>query len=277
MAFNNKQFLDYAGLAKYDELIKAYIKNSTGSNEVVQQIISDLETLQGGKDVEGSIAKQIQDAVDSIMGDGDINEALDTIKEIADWISKDEDGVAAIIKKIADNSEAIEAIKEEIGAPAKEAEGIEGEEGYVPAEEATGLYKEIADLEAKDAEIFAQVAENTLAIQTLEENQENILNYVDEQDEAVYDSITRIEELQIMSLFPVVQGEEESAAEAIAALQNGAAVKLTEEQTIAEDITIDKSCYIDANNSTFEGTVTVPAGVEVIIENATFAKPVVVA
>ena len=55
------------------------------------------------------------------------------------------------------------------------------------------------------------------------------------------------------------------------------ALKLTADQKITEDLVIDKSCYIDANGSTFSGTVTVPANIDVIIENANFANPVVVA
>lgn len=54
------------------------------------------------------------------------------------------------------------------------------------------------------------------------------------------------------------------------------ALKLTANQEITEDLVIDKSCYIDANGSTFSGTVTVPANIDVIIENANFANPVVV-
>ena len=46
---------------------------------------------------------------------------------------------------------------------------------------------------------------------------------------------------------------------------------------IVNDLTISKPCYINANGSTFTGTVTIPKEVEVIIENATFSNPVIVA
>ena len=95
--------------------------------------------------------------------------------------------------------------------------------------------------------------------------------------DAQYASISRVEEVQIASLFPVKQAANQTAVEAIAAVEEGRAVKLNAGQTIAENVAIEKSCYIDANGSTFTGTVTVPVNADVIIENATFAQPVVVA
>lgn len=232
MAFDIKQFLDFQGLKEYDELIKKYIGEEAGSNETVQALVNSLatltqqvatdeeqisanadaiEVLNGDSSVEGSVANQVQNAVSDLV-DG-APEALDTLKEIADWIGTDETGAVALA---------------------------------------------------------AQVAENAKAI---EDNRA----YADAQDAALYASISRIEEVQIASLFPVEQAANQTAVEAIAAVEEGRAVKLNAEQTIAENVVIDKSCYIDANGSTFTGTVTVPADADVIIENATFAQPVVVA
>lgn len=225
-----KQFLDFPGLAEYDKLIKEYIK--TGSTDEIDKIILELAeiaekdneqdeqitsinqalaVLNSDDTVAGSVDAKVKKAIDDLVAQAP--ETFDTLKEIADWISEDETGTAALINRVAANEEKIEDLRE----------------------------------------------------------------YVDAQDKAYFDSIISIEDLKIASLFPVKQAAGVSAVEAIAAVEEGKALQLQPEQTIAEDLTIDKSCYIDANGATFEGTVTVPANAEVIIENATFSKPVVVA
>lgn len=258
MADLNKNYLDQQGLALYDKLIKEYIDKANNNDaENMQKIIDDLaalaetveansdaiaankeaiednaaaiEILNGDKDVEGSVAQKIDDAITSLI-DG-APEALDTLKEIADWIADDETGTAALIDRVAQNEEDIAANKEAIEA-----------------------------LQAKQ-----------------EEESENLKDYIDTQDKYYWDHIGSIEDLRIQALFAQEQAEDESAADAIAALEAGAALKLNADQTIADDIVIDKDCYIDANGATFEGTVTVPAGANVVIENATFANPVIVA
>lgn len=228
MAFDKKLFLDYEGLAAYDELIKQYIQTSAVDStnvaleqlaelgEVVAQNTDAIAVLNG--EGEGSVKKAVEDAVNGIV-DG-APEALDTLKELADWIESDETASAALIARVGANEDAI------------------------------------AQLQADDEELKV---------------------YVDTQDKAVYDSIQSIANLKIMSLFAEQQKADVDAAAAINALAANGAIVLQPEQTVAEDIAITKPCYIDANGSTFTGTVTVPAGVEVIIENAVFANPVVVA
>lgn len=232
-----KHFLDFPGLSEYDKLIKEYIK--TGSTDEIDKIISQLaeiaekdaaqdeallaannaiavlnsdDTVAGS--VDSKIAKAISDLIDNAP------EELDTLKEIADWISGDETGTAALINRVASNEDKIAVLEKDL-------------------------------VETKE--------------------------YIDAQDKAYYDSIISIEEVKIASLFPVKQAAGQSAAEAIAAIEEGKAVELAADQTIADDIVIDKACYINANGSTFTGTVTVPADADVVIENATFSKPVVVA
>lgn len=228
MAITEKRYLDTQGLSLYDELIKIYIDEvSNQSNadltaekeareaadaaltEALNKAEEQIQGLIG--DGEGSIQDRIDAAVDNLV-DG-APEALDTLKEIAEWISNDESGSTALVDRVAKNEKDLISLRE----------------------------------------------------------------YVDEQDEAVYDSIQSIEFSTIQRLFPIKQASNVSATDAIAALNDGDALKLKANQTIAEDLTIEKSCYIDANGSTFEGQVTIPANAEVIIENATFAKPVVVA
>lgn len=230
--FDDKYFLDLTGLEAYDELIKKYIKENTTNNATIASIIESLsslsdaseanaeaiEILNGDAKVEGSVAKQVNDAIANLV-DG-APETLDTLKEIANWIAEDEEGAAALVSRVGENEKAIQELQS-------------------------------SDLATKE--------------------------YIDNQDMAVYNSIKGISTLQIAGLFPVMQAEDETPVLAIAAVPEGGAVKLIENQTVASDIAITKSCYIDANGSTFEGTVTVPADVEVVIENAVFAKPVVVA
>lgn len=245
-----KAFLDYEGLALYDELIKAYIDAQKGDtdkstaevlkelndyvaandarNEANEEAIAAnkdaIDLLNSGKDVEGSVLntvntvvgeateKAVDDAIKALVDNAP--EALDTLKEIADWIANDETGTAALIKKVDDQIE-------------KEAQ-------------------DIADLK----------------------------EYVDAQDEYYWNHIGSIALAKVTGLFAVAQKEDESVADAIAA---NSSVKLIADQTVTEDIVITGDKYIDANGATFEGQVTVPAGANVVIENATFAKPVIVA
>lgn len=223
----NKLFLDFEGLSQYDELIKKYVQNEavTSTNQALEQLTllgqavaantEALAVLNG--EAEGSVSKAVKDAVAALVNGAP--EALDTLKELADWIEGDETASAALVKRVADNEAAIEALQD-------------------------------ADEAMKE--------------------------YVDTQDVAYYDAIQSIANLKIMSLFPVKQAEDVSAAAAITSLNEGEAIELLPNQDIADDIVIDKSCYINANGATFTGVVTVPAGADVVIENATFSKPVVV-
>lgn len=139
------------------------------------------------------------------------------------------------------------------------------------APETLDTLKEISEWIAQDetgtAALINRVSAN-------EEKIEDLKEYVDTQDKAYFDSILSIKNLKIASLFPVKQGNA-TVKELIESLEEGKAAELTPNQVIEEDLTIDKSCYINANGSTFTGTVTVPADVEVIIENAEFSKPIV--
>lgn len=199
----------------------------------------------------------------------EIEKILDILAEIAEKDLSQDDEIAAIKSDIevingdADVEGSVDfKVKKAIDALVAE------------APEAFDTLKEIAewisDDESGAATLVSRVSANEQKIEDLKE-------YVDAQDKAYFDAIISIEDLKIASLFPVKQKAGVSAAVAIEELEEGKALQLVAEQVIAEDLVIDKSCYIDANGSTFEGTVTVPANVEVIIENAVFSKPVVVA
>ena len=67
-------------------------------------VADQLATIQGDETTEGSIKKAVRDAVDKIMGGNDIQQSLDTIKEISEWIndSNAEDGIQGFLKHVED-------------------------------------------------------------------------------------------------------------------------------------------------------------------------------
>lgn len=245
MANEIKKYLDYEGLKLYDEKIKALIKAAGESTEAIAELVGQLpegateatileylenkigavdekvgdisnltgetvsnlaQALEAELERAAAAEQALEEKIDGIVDNAP--EAFDTLKEIADWISEDEAGAAALVNRVAKNEDAIEALE--------------------------------ADVEDK------------------------------------FNAIQSITDLQILALFPEEQSADVAAADAIADLPAQGSLKLIAGQEIAEDLTIDKPCYIDANGSVFEGTVSIPANVEVIIENATFANPVVV-
>lgn len=241
--FDTKQFLSYEGLEKYDELIKKFISETAGSNEVVQSLVADLaeaqnsitaldEAIQENEKAiadnaaaievlngegEGSVKKQVKDAVDAIV-DG-APEALDTLKELADWIAEDETASAALIEKVNDNAVAISENKEAINEVSME-------------------YKR--------------------------------------DDAALYNSIQLISIPSIENLFKnkVEVAEGESLAAAIADLKENEMIVLAPEAKIAEDIVVPAGVTIDAKGAELSGKVEIAEGA--IVENAVFSGEVIV-
>lgn len=288
-----KKYLDFEGLALYDQKIKELIKNSNLNIDEIKNFIGQLpedtdaetviEYLEGKiadvdakvgdiseltsetvTDLAGALAAELDraakaeeaieqrvDTLETAVGviTKDAPEAFDTLKEIADWISEDETGTAALINRVAKNEDDI----------------------------ATNVDAIAANKEAIEANADA-IAENKEAIETntdaIAKNAEDIAELQNICLER-FENIESIEKMKILSLFAVAQSEDVSAAEAISALKEDEAIVLSPEQTITEDIVIDKSCYIDANGSTFDGKVTITsADFDVMIENAQFSNPV---
>lgn len=241
--FDTKQFLSYEGLEKYDELIKKFISETAGSNEVVQSLVADLaeaqnsitaldEAIQENENAiannaaaievlngegEGSVKKQVKDAVNAIV-DG-APEALDTLKELADWIAEDETASAALIEKVNDNAVAISENKEAINEVSME-------------------YKR--------------------------------------DDATLYNSIQLISIPSIENLFKnkVEVAEGESLAAAIADLKENEMIVLAPEAKIDEDIVVPTGVTIDAKGAELSGKVEIAEGA--IVENAVFSGEVVV-
>ena len=88
-----------------------------------------------GGNLEEAISQAVDQSVTKIV-DG-APEALDTLKELADWMANDDGkNAASIVAAVNSNTTSI-------GEPAKAAVGAEGDENYQPATPATGLYAEI--------------------------------------------------------------------------------------------------------------------------------------
>lgn len=178
------------------------------------------------------------------------------------------DTLKAELKEVADTVDLLNSNDETEGSIANQIK--KAVDGLVDgAPELLDTLKEIADWIGEDetgtAALIKRVSKNEENIEKLDVNIQN-----------VYNAIQSIPNFKIISLFPEVQDEDTTAKDAIENVEEGKAVQLIADQVITDDIVITKSCYINANGSTFTGTVKVPADVDVVIENATFAQPVVV-
>lgn len=79
-------------------------------------VADQLATIQGDETTEGSIKKAVKEAVDKIMGGDGIQESLDTIKEISEWINdpNNGDGLQGFLAHIADFNEHIAEFNEHV-------------------------------------------------------------------------------------------------------------------------------------------------------------------
>lgn len=79
-------------------------------------VADQLATIQGDETTEGSIKKAVKEAVDKIMGGDGIQESLDTIKEISEWINdpNNGDGLQGFLAHIADFNEHITEFNEHV-------------------------------------------------------------------------------------------------------------------------------------------------------------------
>ena len=218
--FDKKEYVDYADLVAYDELIKKYIKSKSDSNDALiteeverataaeQALQNAIDILNGNAEVDGSVDQKVADAIAGVVNDAP--EIFDTLKEIADWISNDETGTSKLLDRIA----------------------------------------------------------------ALEKADKDLKDYIDIQDDYLYNAFQPISKLKILALFAEEQSEDKAAAEAISEMVPGSALKLAADQEINDNITIGDNVYIDANGSTFTGEVKIAESAA--IENAVFAGTVIV-
>jgi hypothetical protein len=125
-----KEFLDYAGLKQYDIAIKQYIADHTPEgtesydDSALVADINDLKnmdaTLLGDLNVlktlvgNTPVADQITSAIASLVNGAP--HSLDTLKEIADWISTHGEAASDLVSVVAEQGEAIAALDTKVDA-----------------------------------------------------------------------------------------------------------------------------------------------------------------
>lgn len=127
-----KEYLDYAGLKQYDAAIKKYIADHAPEGTEVEPYddstlvadINDLKnmdaTLLGDlnalKVLVGNtpVADQITTAIEALVNGAP--HSLDTLKEIADWISTHGEAASDLVTVVAEQGEAIAALDAKIDA-----------------------------------------------------------------------------------------------------------------------------------------------------------------
>lgn len=115
--------------------------------------------LNGSATTEGSVAKQVADAVAGIL-DG-APEAYDTLNEIATWIAAHPDSVAAINADIKANADAIDALEALVGTlPEGEADVVSYIDKVVASEKARAEGIE-GGLETRLAAVEAELGDGT--------------------------------------------------------------------------------------------------------------------
>lgn len=145
----------------------ASLKTVVGDDKsgLVKQVADNkaaIDTLNGGKTVEGSVAYQIAQIV------ADAPEAYDTLKEIATWITTHADDASAMNANIAQNASDIEALEALVGNTAvatQIANAIsealkDGEtDKYALAADLTALSNEVEDVKTKlgDTSVAEQI------------------------------------------------------------------------------------------------------------------------
>ena len=97
------------------------LQNQLGDTKKVDgayvTVADQLATIQGDETTEGSIKKAVKEAVDKIMGGDGIQESLDTIKEISEWINDsngEEGGLQGFLKHVAEFSEHVAEFNEHV-------------------------------------------------------------------------------------------------------------------------------------------------------------------
>ena len=155
MAINKKRYLDYEGLKVYDEKIKALISNvdakigdisslttdsihnlaqalafeieraknadeafeaKVGTDDTAGSILGRLHTLENkASDFTEEQARQIINEAIATLVDG-APETFDTLKEISDWISNDENNTAKLVADVAKNTNEVAELRPYVDA-----------------------------------------------------------------------------------------------------------------------------------------------------------------
>lgn len=97
------------------------LQNQLGDTKKVDgayvTVADQLATIQGDETTEGSIKKAVKEAVNKIMGGSDIQQSLDTIKEISEWINDsngEEGGLQGFLGHVAEFNEHVAEFNEHV-------------------------------------------------------------------------------------------------------------------------------------------------------------------
>ena len=110
-----KQYLDYTGLREYDARIKAWIEaHQPEIPEVdlsgIESTLQELQSLVGNE----SVSAQIESAMNALI-DG-APQALDTLKEISNWIEEHGEAASALVESVASLGDKINQVESKIDA-----------------------------------------------------------------------------------------------------------------------------------------------------------------
>lgn len=156
------------------------LETSTAANT------SAIETLNGDAATEGSVKKQVNDAIAAVVANAP--EDLNTLKEISDWISTHAESAAAMNTDIQANATAIAALETLVGTLPEGAQATTVI-GYI-AEAITTEFAKLGTAAYKNVEDFAtsaQGAKADTAVQTITAGDNGHIN-VDGTDVKVYEA-----------------------------------------------------------------------------------------
>lgn len=112
---NVNKYLDAAGVGVLWTLVKEYVNDKTEgivTNQALDKIQQDINTLKGDVNTEGSIAKQVATEIATIVNDNN-NGSIDTLNEIAAWIINDQTGAASMNAAITANTNKFSGMTED--------------------------------------------------------------------------------------------------------------------------------------------------------------------
>lgn len=95
-----------------------------------------------------AIATAKQEAIETVLGEGQISENFDTLKEVADWIQSDTTGAAALQTKVSTLEGEMDAVQADMTQAQKDIDAVEA--AVATKAEQSALAQEIADRKSGD-------------------------------------------------------------------------------------------------------------------------------
>lgn len=118
--------LNFAGLQRYDTLIKSYIAKHSGDkeklerletlvngiNDVVKKNVEDITVLNGSVTVTGSVSNMIDNALRNLLNDPE--DTLAKLQEVLDWMNEDGFDFTSLVSQVTRNTNDIDGIKRKL-------------------------------------------------------------------------------------------------------------------------------------------------------------------